>query len=140
MLSLGNRRPASPLILLLHVCFVHWGAMTTPHQMQPGMMLAAAGALGKGTGGLSGTLLRDDHNEGSPPGQSIWLPPGDLGGVTPSRHSSPDSRADPRCSHRLGPWIALHLPRRQHVRAAFSARWLCHMLNSARKISILNLR
>lgn len=37
-------------------------------------------------------------------------------------------------------WIALHPPRRRNVRAAFSARWLCYMLNSARSTSMLSLR
>lgn len=64
--------------------------MTTPHLMP----LETAGCLGKGTVGLSGTLLRGDHNKGSPPGKSIWLPPGHFGGVTPSRRSSPETRAD----------------------------------------------
>lgn len=103
MPSFGSGGPASPLILLLSICFDHWVSMLTRHQMQLGVMLAAAGSLGKHAGGLSGMLLRGDHNEGGLPGESIWLPPGDLGGVTPTRHSSPDSCADPRCSHCLGP-------------------------------------
>lgn len=84
---------------------------------------------------LSGTLERGDH-EGSSPGE------GDLGGVTSSRRPSAESHvaiAQPRgiavCPGQLSPRL------RQHVTATSSlARWFCYMLNSARKISILNWR
>lgn len=89
-------RPSAQCLLCLLAC----------HDSPPSNaaeMSLVTGSLGKGTGGLSGTLLRGDHSEGSPPRESVWLPPGDLGGVAPSRHSSPDGQAEPRCSHRPGP-------------------------------------
>jgi len=53
--------------------------------------------------------------------------------------------ADPACHHCMGSLIALHPGQLSpqwgwHVRAAFSARWLCYIPNSARKMSILSLK
>lgn len=126
-------RPSAQLLLCLLGCHD-----STPSNAAG--MLLITGSLGKGTGGLSGTLLRGDHNEGSPPGESVWLPPGDLNGVTPSLCSSPDGWADSQCSHHPGPLGCFASTRRRTVRAVFSARWLCHMLHSARSTSMLSLR
>lgn len=141
MLSFGNMRPAWWLILLFSICFAYWVAMTTLHQMQQEMMLVAD-SLGKGTCGLS--LAQWHSCERWPQwGQPIWRK-WEVGchqetSVGPLLHDTPVLRA--MQAH----WIALHpaqlAPRwRQHVRAAFSARWLGHTLNSTRKTSILNLR
>lgn len=89
-------RPSAQHLLYLLSCH------DSPPSNAAGMLLVT-GSLEKDTGGLSGTLLRGDHSEGSPPGESVWLPPGDLGGVALSLHSSPDGQADPRCSYRPGP-------------------------------------
>lgn len=92
---------------------------------------------------LSGTPVRGDHSEDSPPEEGCHgeISVGSLLLDTSGRNSC----ADPACHHCMGSLIALHPgPLSPQcgwpVRAAFSARRLCYILNSARKMSILNLR
>lgn len=135
-LAFGNVRPAWQLILLLSICFAHWVANDNPWSTQQRKRLVA-GSLGRGPCGLS---LAQWHSwERWPRGQLTWRrwPRWGHFFTTPQRWepcSHRTARGTAVCPGQLSPRL------RQHVTATFLARWFCYMLNSARKISILNWR